>query len=517
LSKQYGDFQTPLPLAKSIIDLLTTRGKQWSRIFEPTCGTGTFIEAVLEHSHFDSVQEIRGVEIQPAHAAAAQRMIQRNNAMDRAVIIEGDIFKLNLPDALQWKSKGPLLVLGNPPWVTNADLGKWESANLPAKRNIKSLSGLDALTGSANFDIAESIWLQLLRAFADENATLAMLCKTSVARNLLADATHLNLPVASAAIYKIDSMRWFAAAVDACLTIVELGQRPASLTCPIYDDLEAQTPCQTLGIMDGKLVANITDYTAYRHIDGESPMTWRQGLKHDAASVMELQRTATGWQNKLGETVTVEEEYVFPLFKGSDLNKGQLHPRQAVILTQHALHEDTHKLQQNAPLLWAYLCEHEEVFARRKSSIYRNQPQFAMFGIGDYLFSPYKVAISGLHKTPHFRLITPYHQRPVMFDDTCYFLPCATAEQAAFIMALLEHTSTQTFIHSILFTDTMRPITKRLLQRVDLRCVFTHAIAYDIRSAAQTILAANSLPVHWSDDADIESLFLEYSPVPRLF
>ena len=35
---------------------------------------------------------------------------------------------------------------------------------------------------------------------------------------------------------------------------------------------------------------------------------------------------------------------------------------------------------------------------KRKSSIYRGQPPFAMFGIGPYSFAPWKVAIGALQQ-----------------------------------------------------------------------------------------------------------------------
>ena len=91
-------------------------------------------------------------------------------------------------------------------------------------------------------------------------------------------------------------------------------------------------------------------------------------------------------------------------------------------------------------------------FAKRKSSIYRGQPAFALFGIGPYSFAPYKVAISGLHKVPKFRR-RPAAGRPVMLDDTCYFLPCPSAVEAAFLLALCNDPITLGLIGSICFRD----------------------------------------------------------------
>jgi hypothetical protein len=91
-----------------------------------------------------------------------------------------------------------------------------------------------------------------------------------------------------------------------------------------------------------------------------------------------------------------------------------------------------------------------------------------MFGIGDYSFSPYKVAVSGLHKRPRFRLVHPVGGRPVMLDDTCYFIACDSARQAALVTALLNHRAAAEFLGSLIFVDSKRPVTKRLLERIDL-------------------------------------------------
>src|SRR5207248_11771079 len=64
-------------------------------------------------------------------------------------------------------------------------LSALESTNLPAKSNFKGHSGLDAMTGKSNFDIAEFIILQLIRNFSKSHATVAMLCKNTVIRNLV--------------------------------------------------------------------------------------------------------------------------------------------------------------------------------------------------------------------------------------------------------------------------------------------------------------------------------------------
>ncbi len=445
-------------------------------MIEPTCGSGAFIRGALSLAL--PPREIQGIEIQERYVAEA-RACSEQAISSRITVQHRSIFDVNLGADLRWGENGPLLVVGNPPWVTNAELSVLASVNIPRKRNLKHLSGFEAMTGSSNFDVAEYIWLKLLRELMYERPTIALLCKTVVARNVLSYAAANRLPVNNAAIHLIDARYWFHAAVDACLFVVEVGEagkEERQYEADVYTHLLTATPASRIGVIGGQLVSNVSAQSEFAHLDGLSPLTWRQGIKHDAASVVELTRDRTGnLVNKAGDDVSVESAYIYPLLKSSDIGgKATTKPERAVIVTQRHVGEHTRHLACSAPHLWSYLMAHEEAFRRRKSAIYRRQPQFAYFGIGDYTFAPYKVAISGMYKTPVFRAIGPVNDRPVLLDDTCYFLPCTSSQQAALIACLLNDPHCLGFLQLISFRDAKRPITKKLLQRIDLHAVLRH-------------------------------------------
>ena len=225
------------------------------------------------------------------------------------------------------------------------------------------------------------------------------------------------------------------------------------------------------------------------------------------------------WENKLGEVVEVEESFLYPLLKSSDVfhNRTQSVTKQ-VVITQRNLGEKTDYLQSKAPLLWNYLNKHHAIFECRKSSIYRDKPPFSIFGIGEYSFAPYKVAISGMYKKPRFQLIAPMKNCPVMLDDTCYFLPCSSAPQAAILVALLRHSFCQDFIDTIIFSDAKRPITKKLLQRLDLRRLLDAVSTVEIIQSAQGILSGHELSASDIDwQYEITNVFTEYDQQPKLF
>jgi hypothetical protein len=503
--RDLGDFQTPPELVAEVLDALGPIGARWPRVLEPTCGRGHFVSGLLASSA--PPREIQAVEIQAAHyqAACAIATADFTNGV-QVRITQADLFDMHLSRDLLWREQGPLLVVGNPPWVTNAELGTLEGALRPPRRNLKGLRGLEARTGSSNFDVTEAIWLKLAFELVDQQPTIALLCKTSVARSILQFAHRAGLPVTSASVRRIDAPRWFGAAVDACLFCATLGNQKAfpplvkagsggvgetPLRIPIYPTLCAPLPATVMAVAHRGLIADIDTYDRWSFADGLCPLDWRQGLKHDAAAVMELLRDSGSdrWRNRSGKVVDVEPEFIYPLVKGTDLTRPpSARPERATIVTQTRLGEATEPLAKQAPRLWRYLTSHASDFAQRKSSIYRGQPPFSLFGIGPYSFAPYKVAISGMHKQPRFRALPPVQGRPVMLDDTCYFLPCPTAEEASILTALCNDRITQGLIGSLIFRDNKRPITKKLLQRVDLLAVLQQTARDSLLARATEVL-----------------------------
>jgi hypothetical protein len=97
------------------------------------------------------------------------------------------------------------------------------------------------------------------------------------------------------------------------------------------------------------------------------------------------------------------------------------------------------------------------------------RPQFSIFGVGEYSFAPWKVAISGFYKRLAFSKIGPVAGRPAVFDDTVYFLPCQCEEEADFLSGLLNSRAAQEFLGAMIFWSDKRPITIELLKRLSLR------------------------------------------------
>ena len=249
------------------------------------------------------------------------------------------------------------------------------------------------------------------------------------------------------------------------------NQGRCQTSAPFFSELhQASRASSTLMLHNGDLVADSESFLAYGHLLGKSPLRWRSGVKHDCSQVIELRYlNANAYQNGLGEVVSLESTHLYPMLKGSDLTKSHCAPSRFMLVTQKTVGEDTSHIAQDAPQTWQYLQSHAERFDKRRSSIYKDRPRFSMFGVGPYTFAPWKVAISGFAKQVSFHCIKPFEGKPILFDDTCYFLPCETYEDAQLLTELLNSKTAKGFLQSVIFWDAKRPITAQILGKLDLQ------------------------------------------------
>jgi hypothetical protein len=468
--KEYGDFQTPLSLARRVVALVGEGGKQFRTIIEPTCGVGGFLQAAAEH--FGVSPKYLGFEVNPEYVEAARAALARIGPPE-GTVQQRDFYMIDWKQLLS-EQAGPVLIIGNPPWITNAGMGIINGTNLPTKSNFQGHRGLDAMTGKANFDISEWMLVQLAEALQPRGGTLAMLVKTVVARKLLAHCWSTSLPIINAAIYRIDAAEHFDAAVDASLVVIEFGPSTQSKCAQVYSHLSRTIrPDATIAVEDETLVADLEAYRFTKHLFGGSPLRWRSGIKHDCSKIMELEFKDRQLKNGFGELLDLEPDYLLPMFKTSEVAGGRVdHCHRRMIVTQRCIGEQTGVIAERAPKTWSYLQHHRALLEKRGSSIYRGKPEFSIFGVGDYTFSPWKIAISGMYKRLKFVKVGPFHAQPVVFDDTTNFIPCPSEAAATLLLSMLESEEARTFYKAFIFWDAKRPITVDLLGRLNI-----HALA----------------------------------------
>jgi len=362
----------------------------------------------------------------------------------------------------------PLLVIGNPPWVTNSALGDLKSSNLPVKNNFDEMRGLDALTGKSNFDISEWMLISICDWLHNRNGTLAMLCKAAVARKIFQRVSKAQQGIKSFSLYFVDAPKHFGAAVEACFLIIEFEPGKICKRAAAYESMAAVRPARTFAYENDLLVGDAEAYELVKHLSGPCAYQWRSGVKHDCAAVMEVYAEDGRYRNGLGETFDLEETFLYPILKSSEVASGLCASSRKVIITQRTVGEPTERIRTLAPRTWEYLAAHTLLLDARRSRIYNDKPSYSIFGIGSYSFSPWKVAISGLYKKLAFSLVAPSQGRPIMLDDTVYFLSFQSRVEAESVLHLLNSDLAKDFFNTQIFWDAKRPITSDILGRLNI-------------------------------------------------
>ena len=315
--REYGDFQTPNELTDQICSFLVKNQIIPQVVIEPTFGKGSFILSVLRT--FQSLEVLFGIEFFEPYCWITKfttlNHFLKNPSSDKPKInlVQADIFTFDFSQIKKEIEGKKVLILGNPPWVTNAELSSLGSKNLPLKRNIKGHRGFLAITGKSNFDISEYIILMLLDAFASCNGYMALLVKNAVVRNVVHDLRRTQYPLGEIEAFDIDTKKYFGAAVDASLFTCRLGAKKKALSCTTYRTFDRSDQGRTFGWIGEKFAADVETYVKQRDLDGVCPYIWRQGVKHDCSGVLELNSRNGRLVNKSGDHLDIETDLVYGL------------------------------------------------------------------------------------------------------------------------------------------------------------------------------------------------------------
>ncbi len=464
IKRQFGDFQTPTELARVVWDNVDLTGVDL--VVEPTIGLANFAKAASAGARS---LPWAAWDINPRYAEAAQAVLSNSGICGKVEV--KNVFDLKSADLGNRIDGKTVLVIGNPPWVTSAGQGGSGSPNLPRKWNRFGLRGLDAITGKANFDIAEAVLLSVAAALKNAHQIrFALLVKRSVAMKVARDFLG-SAGVDRVRFTRIDAKRWFDVSVEAGLLELSITKdRASSVSIELRDEFGDEVSTMAGVASNGAFVENLDTYEAARAVEaiGGDNFDWRQGLKHDLTKVLELRQGSDGFVNGFDEVVDVEPDIISPLYKSSDLASGGT-PRRWIPLYQHDLSGPLPDLSFRWPKLAHYLESHAELFAARRSSIYRGKHRFMLFGVGPYTVAPYKVALSGFYKQPEFRVIGPGpNGAPPVVDDTCYLLPFEDLGSAQSAAEYLNSEEVQAFLASVADLRAKRPYTKALLSRIRL-------------------------------------------------
>ncbi len=455
---EYGDFQTPLSLTDIICNKLVELNVFPDIIIEPTCGVGNFLQS--SSYFFKESKEIIGIEINKSYIYQFNNTFNKTNNKIR--VINNDFFDIDLSKLITNKNDN-ILIMGNFPWVTNSQLGRIKGINLPKKNNFQKNNGLEAITGKSNFDISEWMLIKSVDFLQNHQGYLAMLCKTSVARKIMSYLSKQKYNFSYCSTYGIDTKRYFNASVEACLLFCQFTPGVENRSFDIFDNLDT-SEYTTIAYFDNRLIRDGKTFEKLNYLYTNKPkIKWRSGVKHDCSKIMELEKIGNIFINGLGEEVQIENDYIYPLIKGSNVANSNIKRKKYILITQKYIGEHTNKIKELAPKTWNYLQSHASYLDKRASRIYKHNPQFSIFGIGEYSFYPWKIAICGLYKKLDFKLFHLIDNKPVMFDDTVYFISFKEENEATKILDILNSPTIISFYSSLIFWDEKRPIKSSIL------------------------------------------------------
>ena len=125
-----------------------------------------------------------------------------------------------------------------------------------------------------------------MNAFKNTNNTIAMLCKTSVARNILVEISKNRIATKLLRILKFNARKGFGISASACVLIIGLSTENESVEkCQVLD---MDSPDEIKDMITYKNGVLSSALHIVEDFEGECEFTWRQGVKHDCAGVMEL-------------------------------------------------------------------------------------------------------------------------------------------------------------------------------------------------------------------------------------
>jgi type I restriction-modification system DNA methylase subunit len=155
----------------------------------------------------------------------------------------------------------------------------------------------------------------------------------------------------------------------------------------------------------------------------------------------------------------IESEHVYPSISGSDLIRWCAIPKVSVLIVQDPQKREPYNMsfmKSNYPRTYGYLSRFKDILLSRGSNTVRELAEktefYAMYGIGSYTFSNYKVVWKRMTNDIHAAVIsqfkTEYGYKTVIPTDTTSFFALDNEYEAHYICALINSLPVREFIRS---------------------------------------------------------------------
>lgn len=386
-------------------------------------------------------------------------------------------------------------VCGNPPWVKWSHLPPDYAALIKQRCKKIGVFSDDAWVGGIESDISTVVTYVAAEKWLKRGGTLAFLITGTVFANESSqgfrrfEIPHLQLPLEVLRVEDFDAVApfegvsnhsvllmfrsgshtrypvtyrwWTPAGTKGDFKRNYLSAEQFVLEATKFDELACPVPGTDAGPW---LKGSRAQHEAWQHLFATRLHSYvaRKGITTDANGIFFVSVLGTDRETKtcsirnhpeIGKredipkiTATVEMEHIFPLLRGRGVTAFKAAPdaEYALLMPQRGMHGDP-ELPVTHPATHRYLKRFRAVLESRSSfkRFQNKQSWWSLWSTGAYTFAPYKVA---WREMPGGRfaaaLVSPqkdklWGTRIVIPDHKLYFVPCASQDEGAFLVALL--------------------------------------------------------------------------------
>ena len=471
-TQQIGCVFTPVDKAIPFFEKydIFERWIQGDTIFDPTMGNGNLLQAVIQIGLKKGyrieqlpTQRLFGNELNTIFYQEALNTFQQRYGIDMSEqFSNSDIFDL--------PSKAYNIVVSNPPWSNFTDLPE------SYKEKLKPLFAewdlvrkkKDVLWGGTRIDIAALVIQKVMHDFLVQQGRCYCFVPLSLFLNDGAHQTFRDYQVKTISftpieIYDFDGIEVFEGIGTRNGFVVFERDTTFVKSLPffIFKDNQWERLLGTPLFLDNDPLSvgteeELSNLRKKSLIEVPSSAQPRQGLNTSGRNNLFFFQSCKEIDSEhvcLGEKLHVPKRWVYPLIVGNNFKEESMTPQKWVLL----LHDSktgkpltATEVQKSEPV-WAYLKEHEQSLKTRKGVMIQSQITkglwWALLGVGEYSFAPYKIIWEAYGKKEFCpRIIDGRWQANQSLQA---FMPVKTAEQAEEILKKFQSSHVEQYLLSM--------------------------------------------------------------------
>jgi hypothetical protein len=550
-----GEHYTPEWLAAHMLDQIGFCGEEEATLIDPACGSGIFlVEAILRRRGrrdcLDDWGQVVGIDVNPL-AVLAAKVNYLIAAGYRLSSCPGDleipVFQhdvvLGDNDGLWNEVNTPLgsrrfdYVVGNPPWINWESLSPdYRLATLDSwkKYGLFSHSGMDTILGKGKKDFSTLMTLASANRFLRMQGKMAFLITQSVFKSggsaegfrrfslpggiglkvlMVEDLSRLRpfakasnrtailyLQKGSPTVYPVRYRLWNDLSGD------DQGKGILEMMAEPVNPAESGSPWITYaggGRAGIKKILGASDYRAREgaNTGGANGILWVEVLDRPQPGLVRIRNLASSSRRRI-ETVeaVIEDHLVYPLLKGSDVDRWQANPTAHIILTQNPTTRRGISLvvmARSYPRTLAYLNQFKNELENRaayRRYFRKTDPFYTMFDVGEYTLAPIKVVWQRFGNRMRAAVVES-KDRPVIPQETHTMVACRSAEEAWYLAGVLNSLPVEYVISSYSMVGGKSFAGPNLLKFI--------RIPYYTEKSIQSMIAQTARQVSTGGDRDI--------------